>query len=1097
MVKETKKKQINALIGIGASAGGLDPLLQLVAQLPEQIDQACIIVAQHMSPNYESKLVDLIQRKTKLQVKEAENGILLSPNQIFVAPPNYNIEIVNQSIYLSQSNEIGPKPSVNMLFETMAKNTQVAQKIGIILSGTGNDGTKGLEAIKKSGGIAIAQDPTSSKYDGMPGSAIDQGHVHLVMVPEQIGQKLPEMLSPSFNIENIDSKLVEQNENYSEIDRIIRALSTRMGINFNGYKTSTLYRRIEKRMSDGHFRSIKAYLEHIKNQPEELDVLFQNVLIGVTQFFRDTETFEETRNLLRGLIKQSNNPIRIWVPGCATGEEAYSIAIMIHQLINSDFSKISIQIFATDIDENALQVARRGVYTASAVQNIPEELLTRYFDKVEGGYELTKVIRKMVLFSRHDLSSNPPFLRISLISCRNLLIYFDHDLQNHVIPMFHYSLTPGGYLVLGKSETIGEFNNLFTTIDQKNKIYQKKETSQQYLKLPYLKLSVSSKSRGKHLKKQVENISVHDMVKETFYQSFEHPYIVIDENMEMVEVTGNVSHVISIRPGPVSANVLKLIDKNLQIELRAVVSHCFRTGETAKGNIRRIKTGESEVMLIRIIARPLLFSKSGNPLYMVIFEKIETDNNIIKINENIGDNENSRIIELEHELSATKEHMNTLIEELETFNEELQATNEELQSSNEELQASNEELETSNEELQSTNEELEIAYNELRTASNEIERQNEVIRQNENNLRTVFNNTLQGFLLVDKRYNIITFNKTAEDIYLNAYGKKITIGDSFIDLIAPEELEDFYKNFQLALKGRLVSDKILIKQSSREDIWLNYNYSPVTDGVSQQNIDHILISFIDYSKHNLLIDQRDKLMQELQERNEELKKANQNLDNFVHIIAHDLRSPLGNMKMVAHQFEDASIDEVKELVPILHKCVDRLDNTINGLVKIIEIEGAQKIVESSIDLEELITDVKYELRGAINENKAVIKVHNIEGKRINYVRAFLTSIFYNLLSNSIKYSKSNEIPEINIEIQPVKLGYQVNFSDNGIGIDMEKYGERLFTPFKRIAKNGKMGLGVGLHMIKNMIEKNGGKIEVESEVGKGTTFRIFLKEYHD
>jgi two-component system, chemotaxis family, CheB/CheR fusion protein len=1096
MKRGKKKKDITAIIGIGASAGGLEPLQTLISQLPSDLENAVIIVAQHMSPNYDSKLVDLIKRKTTLDVLEAKNGISLKGNAIFIAPPNHNIEVRNHAVFLSQTNEIGPKPSINLLFESIAKSNGQSRKVGIILSGTGSDGTKGMEVLKKMGGATIAQEPSTAKYDGMPSAAINSGYVQVVMEPESIGKNLGEIIRQIDGSHDGNSAPALP-DNGSAVDKIIKALSTRMGVNFSGYKTSTLYRRLDKRMNDSHFLTVDNYLDYVNDHPEELDVLFQNVLIGVTQFFRDKDAFDEISKVLSDILKRdSKGTVRIWVPGCATGEEAYSLAIIVHQLLNSDLSRANTQIFATDIDENALHIARRGVYSQAAVETVPEEILSKYFEKTDVGYELAKVIRKMVLFSRHDLTSNPPFLRINLITCRNLLIYFDNELQNQIIPMFHYSLSEGGYLFLGKSETIGDFNNLFNTVSQKYKIYQKRDGANHFVKLPYLKLITTSNANRRNLKKLDDNVSVSEMVKETFYQSFDHPYVVINENMELVEVAGDVSHVMGIRSGPASSNALKLIDKSLQIELRAVAGQCFRTGEYVRGNIRRLKPKEGEIKLVRIAARPLLFSRTANPLYLIVFENIEIDNNYIRNQENVNDTDNSRIIELEHELAATKEHMNTLIEELETFNEELQATNEELQSSNEELQASNEELETSNEELQSTNEELEIAYNELRTASNEIERQHEVIRQSENNLKTVFNNTLQGFLLVDKKYTIKTFNKTAADIFQNAYGKKIKIGESFIDLIAPEELEDFYRNFQLALKGRLINDKVLIKQKNQEDIWLNYNYSPVVDGVSK-NIENVIISFIDNTKSALLQDQRDKLLEELRERNEELKKANQNMDNFVHIIAHDLRSPLGNMKMVAHQFEGAELDEVKELTPILHQCVDRLDNTISGLVKIIEIEGMQNIVEAGINIEDVINDVKYELRASIHESGAQIKLVNISGRRINFIKAFLKSILYNLMSNSIKYRRLGEGLEIKLELVPVKFGYELIFSDNGIGIDLEKYGDRLFTPFKRIAKNGKMGLGVGLHMVKTMVEKNGGQIEVESELGKGTTFRILLKEYQD
>lgn len=1091
---KTSKDSVSALIGVGASAGGLEPIQRLLANMPDHMANAAMIVAQHMSPNYDSKLVELLKRKTSLQVLEARNGDLLKPNCIYVIPPDSNVEVKNSAIYLSKSREAGPKPSIDRLFHSISLHNGDVKKMGVILSGTGSDGTDGIGAISDAGGVAIAQDPATAKYGGMPYSAISAGKVHCILEAGAIGQNLVALVENPDAAERIRKETSEDRQTDNKMDRVIDALSSRIGINFSGYKTSTMYRRLVKRMFDCRYTDVDSYLEHITKNPEELDILFQTMLIGVTEFFRDPAAFDEVGKIVREKLAKPRevSMIRIWVAGCATGEEAYTLAIIVHEALKQHNSYIEVQIFATDIDEKALHIARKGVYDESALKNVSPEMRKKYFSRVEGGFELIKDIRRMVLFSRHDLTSNPPFLRIDLITCRNLLIYFDQDLQSHVMPMFHYALNPDGHLFLGKSESIGDFIDAFVTVDSKNKIYRKKEGASRISRMPYFRLLVNRKKAVKSASNS--EVSVSEMVKETFYQSFEHPYIVVNEQLDLVEVNGEIGNLLSIKSGPVSSNAIKLIDKNLQIEFRAIMGKCIRGNKPVKGNIRRIKSGKDS-RLVRINAQPLLFSKARDPLYLVIFEKIEINNDVTSTGQ-VAESESPRIIELEHEITILKEHMNTLVEELETFNEELQATNEELQSSNEELQASNEELETSNEELQSTNEELEIAYNELRTAAKEIERQNELIKRSENNLRTIFNNTLQGFVLIDKKYTIKTYNKVAVEIILNAYGKKLNIGESFINIITPEEFEDFHRNFKNALEGKLTQNTVFVPNDGQSGkIWLNYNYTPVHDENDEESIDYVNISFIDNTKQNVLIDEREHLLLKLKQQNEELQKINEVQEEFVHIIAHDLRSPLSNLKMAVHQFEDADPDEILELLPILNKSIDRLDNTINGLVKIIEIEGGHNEIEYDISLEEVWDDVQIYLKEKIRSRGAAISFEGVNGQKITYVRPFLMNIFSSLLSNAIKFVAQGEKPLISARMKKFSSGYELTIVDNGVGIDLEKYGSRLFMPFKRIAKYDESGMGVSLHIVKTMVEKNGGKIDVESEVGKGSTFRVFLKEY--
>jgi len=442
---------------------------------------------------------------------------------------------------------------------------------------------------------------------------------------------------------------------------------------------------------------------------------------------------------------------------------------------------------------------------------------------------------------------------------------------------------------------------------------------------------------------------------------------------------------------------------------------------------------------------------------------------------------NPRIVELEQELMASRKH----VEELETYNKELQTTNAELQSNNEKLQAFNYEL-------KSTNEDLEIAYNESGVVGAEIDGQNQQINDSANHLKTVFNNTLQGFILVDEKYEVVVFNKTAYQIYDEIYNKRIKTGDPIIDLFEPEDLENFHSNFKAALQGKLVSDRILARQNKDSDVWLDYNYIPVPeDGTNRTS--SVNISFTKSTVQKQLATERDNLLKELKLKNKELKNTNQNLDNFFHVIAHDLRSPLSNLRLATHQLYSAEEDEVQELLEILDLAIDRLDNTITGLIRILEIEN-DSMVNEYLNVTEVIEDIKNELSQSIIEAGAEIKM-DIGNHSISYIKEFLRSIIKNLLSNAIKYSHNKENPVITLSWKEVDGFHVFKIQDEGVGIDLDKYGNRLFKPFKRIKDNKKIGLGVGLHIVKTMVERNGGHIAVESEVGKGTTFTSYIKPY--
>jgi two-component system CheB/CheR fusion protein len=838
--KEKQPKPLFA-VGIGSSAGGLEALSELLSHLPRTLDDTCLIIVQHLSPTYKSMLVQLLSKETDLIVKEAVSGQIIESNTIYITPPDNDIVLNKGKLQLRKpSNQPGPKPSVDVFFASLAQDYG-DKAIGIILSGTGTDGAAGIRAIKVNGGTTIVQEPASAKYDGMPNSAIDTGHVDMILSPSVIGEELKAILGNSKILESGDG---DDGIPQGVLKKIFDLLSKHYGTDFSNYKISTIFRRLQKRMHLHKIFQLEDYLNYLEKNAGEIDELFNNILIGVTSFFRDQDAFDEIKKYLAKTIlqKKPELPIRIWVPGCASGEEAYSLAIVVAEILGDRLKETNVQIFATDIDEDALKIARKGQYAASSLANIEPDLLSKYFEKKGSRFEISKEIRSIVLFSRHDVTGNPPFLKLDLISCRNLLIYFGQDLQKHIIPLFHYSLNPDCYLFLGRSETVGHFTDLFSSVDGKNKIFQRKRGGN----LSAIKFSLFRAQRvteSRQIAKTNREFTVPDMVKETLFNTFEHPYVVINDNMDVVELAGDVRNYLSLPSGQMNANLVKMAHPDLQIELRTIVSKSIRERIAIKSKIRKVQFF-NQVSYVQLMVKPLLYSDPNDELFIVIFERLDAEGLPIIFDGNpVADGNGGRMLELEQELAATREHLQTFIEELETSNEELQSLNEELQATNEELQSSNEELETTNEELQSSNEEIQVAYAELKQSHETIARKERELQQSQSNVKALLNNTLQSFVLIDRNYRIVDFNNTAWRTGLEIFSREMRSGVSIIDFILPNQLADFYHDFNQAILGEVVYSEKCIRSMDGFPRWYLYNYTPVYN--EHNEVDVISFSILD------------------------------------------------------------------------------------------------------------------------------------------------------------------------------------------------------------------------------------------------------------
>jgi two-component system CheB/CheR fusion protein len=727
------------IVGVGASAGGLEAIIELLSHSGTNSGLAYVII-QHLDPKHESMTTEILARETKMPVLEIEDGMLVEPNHVYVIPPNRNLGLSHGLLKLlprTQNRE--PHMPLNFFFQTLADERN-EKAIGVILSGTATDGTIGLQVIKSVGGITLVQDPETAKYDGMPRSAIASGVVDFILSPKEIAAELTRIAKHPYlksEVNNSDEqKPLGRDDILVRIFSLVRESSN---TDFSHYKKNTVQRRIARRMLLQKIDDLADYAKFLENNPDEVKALFADILIHVTNFFRDNKVYEILKNkILPKYMKtrDTNLPFRIWVAGCSTGEEVYSLAMTFFEFQDelgekskmSSNIRTSLSIFGTDISESALQKARAAVYPESIAEDISKERLRKFFDKVEGGgYRIAKWLRDTCLFSKHDVTRDPPFAKVDLISCRNVLIYFDTDLHKFVLPIFHYALNPDGILVLGKSETVGGFTNLFALADKTNKIYFKKNVKVPLrIKLPLGRYSAERLDPGQYGIKRTDIPTARtDFQRESdriALSEYAPPSVVINDAMEIVQSRGRTAPFLELSSGLPSLNLFRMAHPELLGELKIAIQAARKKNNTViKAGLAIHDGRKSRKLSIKVVPLPALPS-SKDHYFTIFFEEIKIDDAKQKTEPKTRSQmakeksqKDKQNFDLEKRLESNLEYQQSLIEEYETSQEELVSTNEELQSTNEELQSTNEELETAKEELQSANEELTTINDELQT----------------------------------------------------------------------------------------------------------------------------------------------------------------------------------------------------------------------------------------------------------------------------------------------------------------------------------------------------------------------------------------------
>ncbi len=743
------------IVGIGASAGGLEAFEQFFSHLPPDSGMAFVIVM-HLDPTGHSLMPEILTRFTKMPIRVAGDSVVVEPNSVYLIPPNKDMGLRGGALFLKDLPQPpGLKLPVDFFFRSLA-DAKGPDAIGVILSGTGSDGTLGVQAVKAAMGAVFVQDPASAKYDGMPKSAIATGLADFVLKPEDMPKALIQFVEHTA-VTGSPAKTSEK-DTREPLQRIFTAIRARTGHDFSSYKKSTILRRIERRMSVHQVGNLEAYVQFLKDNENEPKALLKDFLISVTNFFRDPAAFAELKREFKETLqtKDEGAILRVWVPGCATGEEAYSIAMIVTECMGELKKNFTVQVFGTDIDAAALKIARAGLYPANIAADVSPAQLKRFFTIENGNFRINKELRDMVIFAPHDLIKDPPFSRMDLILCRNLLIYLESELQKQILPLLHYALKPGGILFLGLSETNGAAADLFTPLSKKWKIYRRREAAvvPGRLKFPS-SIPTPRRPVPGEPPPVVPAARIPAVAERIFLDRYAPTFAVIDDKYHLVYVRGKTGKYLEIASGQPSLSLLDMAREGLRTELASLLHRAAAEKKTVTAEGLRIKNNGGFQSLNLTVA-PL--DEPGLPAgsLLVVFQDKGAAAPEVKTAR--SDKNRTQVAALEEEHKLTRENLQASVEELEATNEELKSANEELQSNNEELQSSNEELDTSQEELQSVNE-------ELTTLNAELQNNNESLTQANDDLKNFLARTDIAILFLDEELRIRSYTPASADVF--------------------------------------------------------------------------------------------------------------------------------------------------------------------------------------------------------------------------------------------------------------------------------------------------------------------------------------------
>ncbi len=1181
---------------IGASAGGLEALSALLETMPVDTGVGFVII-QHLSPTHPSMLVDILSRTTSMPVIEVTDDQLVDPNCVHVIPPDREVTIQSGHLELHpREKETARRRPVDRFLRSLAAD-QGARAIGVILSGTGSDGTLGIEELKGEGGITFAQDETAQQR-GMPDSAIATGCIDFILSPKEIAAEI-DRLGKSPHLTSESAKLPAGDA--ADFATIVQLMRSVTGVDFTQYRSTTLFRRITRRMALLKIEEAGKYIELLTRSEEERNALYHDILISVTSFFRDPEMFESlTQRVLPRMFegRSDRDPLRVWVLGCSTGQEAYSIAIALDEFRKSRGLNVPVQVFATDLNESGITTARAGLYARDIEHDLSDERLKNYFTAVDGQYRVAKSIREMCVFARHNLLADPPFSRMDLVTCRNLLIYINPVLQEKIIPILHYALRPGGALVLGGSETVGTHGrDLFETEDARQRIYRRKDGAQS---LPFVIRSreTSRQNRSPELRRARDATLGADIQREAelvLLRKYAPAGVLLNSRMEIVQFQGDTTPYLAPGPGRASLNVMKMAKEGLEVILRSALHQARTDGLPARREGVELRSKEGPRM-VDLEVTPLLEGSDGGGFLVVFQEPSRATGSSVPPSEDPaardqGAEPSSRVLALTQELSATREYLQSIIEQHDAANEELQSANEEAQSANEEMQSVNEELETSKEEIQSSNEELATVNDELRDRNSELSRLN-------NDVSNLLGSVRIPIVMFDPELRIRRFTEIAQqvlglnpadigrpiaamrfadnfqhlpqlldEVIANGTEKDLEVQDILgswysmrllpylthdggvegavllmIDIDAIRKAREFAESIVatvreplLVLDGELrvqsasgsfcetfgvsagdtvgqpfydlgrghwkipelrrLLDEVLPQGQSFDDLEVSQEFDRigrrtmllngrrVTRAVGEPPL--ILLAIQDITVHASLLEAQRQARQVAEE-------SDAAKDQFLAAISHELRTPLtsilGWTQLVAQsEYEPA----------LMRKGIESIEMSASGQARLInDLLDSARMLAGKFELNMLPLDISDVVEAAVAAALPLAASKSIEirtsraSATVSADRLRLLQVFGNLLSNAIKFSPPSK--RIHVKIEPENEHVTVCVTDQGSGITRE-FLPRVFDRYRQYHGGAYGGLGLGLAIVRHLVDAHGGSVKVESEgEGRGATFRVVL-----
>ena len=1087
------------IVGVGASAGGLEALMEFIISIGAHRGLACIIV-QHLDPHHQSDLAKLLAAKTILPVKEGLDGLEVAPGCVYVIPINKVMTLAQGrlQITLRLEDEASPTP-INQLFYSLAKE-EAANAIGVVLSGTGSDGALGLKAIKAGGGLTFAQDERSAKFFGMPKAAIDLNVVDRVLSPRDIAQTILRLVSlpkaDPFDGKDLMPSESDQSEEEA-IHRLLMEVKRATGADLTRYRRGTIKRRLLRRLALHGVATLEDYLAYLEATPDEARMLLKDFLIQVTSFFRDPDVFESlSTSVLPHLFDDlhGRQRVRVWVPGCSSGEEVYSIAMLMAEYLDQRGKPLNFQIFGTDLSESAIEVARAGIYEEAISRRVSDDRLRRFFVKIGGHYRIAQSIRDCCVFARQNAAYDPPFSKIDLISCRNLLIYLDDSLQKKVLPLFHYALNPEGFLVLGMSETLGASSPLFRVIDKKLRIFRKKALSEGQT---FTRPETSDLREQPTTMKVIGDIEKDELARlyseanRLSMKRFVPPAILCDGDLNVLEYRGDTSLFMTTPVGPPTKKLLKMLRPELLVPLSNALSKSRTKGASASHQGLRLGHGEED-LLVNLEVVPFRLKGEEPWCFIIFFEQQRLSPErlkgkpsgfwtslIVTLKERWLSKtppkspRNEEFNRLTQELESTQTYIKAILESHEVAMEALKAAEEKLSLSNEEYQCSNEELETAKEELLSSNE-------ELRSRNRELSGLNDHFLVARDFSASIVETVNQPLLVLDAKASI----KLANGSFYRAFkmNAEQTLGVCFFEIGEGQwgvpELRQLI-NQVIDQSSPIEALELKVHCQNIGDRQLKFHAQKLLSSSQQQ----IVLAIQDDTEYQAALDA--------------LNLADQRKDDFLSMLAHELRNPLAPIQHALDLWKrgDASLEAIHKAQETMSRQLRQETRLIDDLLDLSRINSGKILLRTEpVDLAVLAQHTIDDLQPQIDSHSHQL-IANIPTTPVVVQgdKARLQQIFLNLISNAIKYTPLGG--KIWVDLRSEGTESLLTIKDTGVGIE-ETMIAHIFDPFVQ-AKNPmsltEAGLGIGLTLVKRLVELHGGTIKALSEgIGMGSSFNVCL-----